>query len=80
VPKVVGLTRTSASKRLKARRCALGKVTTKYYKPRRVKKGRSRITVRYRRGRVVTQRVKPGAKVASGTKVRVTVQGRKPRR
>lgn len=80
VPKVVGLTRTRARKRLNGRRCALGKVTTKYFRARRVRKGRTTITVRYRRGRVVTQRIKPGSKVASGTRVGVSIQGRKPKR
>ncbi len=76
VPSVAGLTRSRAQQRLNGRRCSLGAVTTKYFKPRRVRKGRTRVTVRYRRGRVVTQSIKPGAKVAAGTRVRLSVQGR----
>jgi beta-lactam-binding protein with PASTA domain len=79
VPKVVGLTRTGARKRLVAAGCKLGAVSTKYYKPRHVRKGRRQITISYRKGRVVTQRVKAGAKVAHGTAVRVTLQGSKPK-
>jgi hypothetical protein len=80
VPKIVGLTRGGAIARLKRRHCSLGAVTTKYFKPHRVKKGRRRITVRYRLGHVVTQRIKAGARVDNGTKVRVTIQGRKPKK
>jgi len=40
---------------------------------------RKRITISYRKGRIVTQRVKVGAKVGNGTAVGVTVQGAKPK-
>lgn len=80
VPRVIGLTRRGASARLRRAGCRLGAVSRRYVKPRRVRKGRRVVVVRVRTGRIVAQRVKPGAKVARGTKVRVTVQGRRPPR
>lgn len=60
VPKLTGLTRSAASKRLKSAGCALGKVAR-------------RPTAKKRVGRVVGQSRKAGASVAEGTKVNLTV-------
>lgn len=63
VPKVTGLTRSAASKRLKAAGCRVGKVTRKR-------------TTKKRVGRVIKQSRKAGSTVTEGTKVHLTV-GRK---
>jgi hypothetical protein len=61
VPKLAGLTLTTARKRLKAANCALGKVTLKTTRKRK------------QSGRITAQRTKVGVQLAAGAKVPVTV-------
>jgi hypothetical protein len=62
VPKLVGRTLKAAKKMLRKAHCALGRVTRKP-------------AGRKKRGRVLKQRIKPGATRAAGTRVGVTIGG-----
>src|SRR5207237_7956450 len=67
VPKLVGLTLKKARTRLLRAHCRLGKVTRK-------------VSSLKKKGRVLSQRPKPGKSLRSGSKVNVTVgRGRRSR-
>lgn len=78
VPSVVGLTRKGAAARLRNHACRLGRVASRYVAPRRVRKGGRLVTVRVRTGHVLSQRIRPGARRANGTRVGVTLQAPRP--
>jgi Calx-beta domain/PASTA domain len=60
VPNVRGKTVTQARRTLSARKCALGRVTRAY-------------SQKVRRGRIISQRRRPGARLPRGTRVNVVV-------
>ena len=60
VPKVVGLKLARAKAKIRGAHCAVGKITKKFSSPRK-------------RGRVLSQKPKPGKTLPAGSKVALTV-------